>query len=65
MRKNTKYEPTKKCKYNPGDKVIGKRYPNQVSGIFVRSYVTVNDGFIVMLHMSLNVMMEKNVLFNV
>lgn len=38
----TVYEAAVKCKYQPGQRVIGRRSPNEQSGEFVRSYVTVN-----------------------
>lgn len=37
------YRPALKCKYTPGQRVIGKRTPVTHFGTFVRSYVTINN----------------------
>lgn len=41
----TRYEPVVKCKYTAGQRVVGRRFPVKYEGEFVRSYVTVNNGF--------------------
>lgn len=46
----TVYQPAQKCKYTPGQKVIGRRSPRSYLGTFVRSYVTLNKWYSIEYH---------------
>ena len=41
----TRYQAAVKCKYTPGQEVIGRRSPVHHFGTFVRSYVTKNGRY--------------------